>query len=115
MSDDKAARLMDEAAEKLHDALHASYGRPQYPSDLYARCSELVDLLGKVRQAATMLHDTTERAPQLFDLGSDDETAAGQHVDAACSALVRAAAEIDDAYRLANQAFSALSHLKLAD
>ena len=63
----------------------------------------------------TRLHDTTERAPQTWDaLGSDDTTPASLHVDDACSALVRAAAEIDDAYRLAGEAFSALSHLKVA-
>jgi len=50
-----------------------------------------------------------------FDLGSDDAVPAGEHVDTACAALRWAAAEIDDAYRLANAAFNALSHLKLAE
>jgi hypothetical protein len=113
MTDDKMAQLLDDASEKVREALHAASSPPEFPSDLYSRCSGLVELLGRLTQVATSLHDTTERAPQRFDLGSDDATNAGEHVDAACAALVRSAAEVDDAYRLANAAFSALSHLKL--
>ena len=116
MSDDKAADAMNAASAQLREALHASYGAPEFPADLYARCGLIVELSHMLEQAATMLHDTTERAPTIFeDLGSDDDTAAREHVDAACSALVRAAAALDDAGRLADEAHSALSHLKILD
>ena len=113
MTDDNAAQLMDEAAAKLRDALHASYGRPAHPSVLHSRAAAIVDILSRVQQAARMLSETTMAAPSMFALGSDDETAAGEHVATASSALDSTRALIDQAHRLTNQAFSALSHLKL--
>jgi hypothetical protein len=114
MTDDRIAELLGEADETIRDALHV-HEPPEYPGTLYDRCCCLVGLLAKLRETTTRLHDTTERAPQTWTaLGSDDDTPPSDHVDAACAALVRATAEIDDAYRLANEAFSALSHLKIA-
>ena len=49
----------------------------------------------------------------MWDLGSDDHMPASAHLDAARSALLRATGEIDDAYRLTSDAFSALSHVKI--
>ena len=42
----------------------------------------IVDLLSKVRQAARRLRRDPLAAPSMFALGSDDETAAGDHVTA---------------------------------
>lgn len=75
--DDTRAQLLEDAAGQVHAAPQVR-GRPEHPGDLYARCGALVEILARLTQVATGLHDTTERAPGRFDLGSDDDTAAGQ-------------------------------------
>jgi hypothetical protein len=113
MSNDRIANLTDEAAEKLREALRLP-PTPDVPSHLYDRCGNILYVLAKLRQLATTLCDTTERAPLIWtNLGSDDETPAAEHVDAACLGLIETAAAIDDAYRYADEAFSSLSHLKI--
>jgi hypothetical protein len=113
MLEDQIAELLGEAAKNVREALHIP-STPVWPSTLYDRCGCVVDLLTHLREITTRLHDATERAPQTWGtLGSDDNTPASEHVDDACSGLVRAAAEIDDAYRLAYTAWSSLSHLKI--
>ena len=78
-----------------------------------SRAENICDLLAKLKEVTTRLEYMAECAPTLWDLGSEDHMPASAHLDAARSALLRATGEIDDAYRLASDAFSALSHLKI--
>ena len=112
MTDDKVALLLSTADSMIRDALHI-HEAPEWPSDIYDRCGAAVDLLAKLREVATRLEHLAERAPAMWDLGSDDHMPASAHLNAARSALLRATGEIDDAYRLASDAFSALSHVKV--
>ena len=84
-------RPVDRSRHHLHLPVgrHALQGRRatrtvarNFPGDLYTRAGAIVVLLSKVKQSTTMLHDTIERAPELFELGSDDATPARAHVDA---------------------------------
>ena len=112
MTDDKIALLLGAADSTIRDALHV-HEPPKFPSDLSARVGGICDLLAKLEEVTTRLDYMTERAPTMWDLGSDDHMPARAHLDAARSTLLRATGEIDDAYRLANDAFSALSHVKI--
>ena len=112
MTDDKIALLLGAADSTIRDALRV-HEPPKFPSDLSARVGGIRDLLAKLKEVTTRLDYTTECAPTMWDLGSDDHMPASAHLDAARSALLRTTGEIDDAYRLANDAFSALSHVKI--
>jgi len=59
------------------------------------------------------LLDQVETASVIHQLGSDDNTPATEHLNRASGLLLRSAAEADDARRLADKAWNALSHLKL--
>jgi hypothetical protein len=112
MTDDKVASLMNEAAKTLSGDVR---GEPEFPSDLHTRCRALVNLLSKITEMTTSLGISVERLPALVFLDSDDETRADDHVGAAMDKLAGASNKIDDAYRLATEALSALSHLKIGD
>jgi hypothetical protein len=112
MTDDKITLLLGAADSTIRDALRV-HEPPRFPSDLSARVGGICDLLAKLKEVTTRLDYTTECAPTMWDLGSDDHMPASAHLDAARSALLRATGEIDDAYRLASDAFSALSHVKI--
>ena len=112
MTDDKIALLLGAADSTIRDALRV-HEPPRFPSDLSARVGGICDLLAKLKEVTTRLEYTTECALTMWDLGSDDHMPASAHLDAARSALLRATGEIDDAYRLASDAFSALSHVKI--
>jgi hypothetical protein len=99
MTDDKIALLLGAADSTIRDALHV-HEPPKFPSDLSARVGGICDLLAKLEEVTTRLDYMTERAPTMWDLGSDDHMPASAHLDAARSALLRATGEIDDAYRL---------------
>jgi hypothetical protein len=121
MSDTEATLAALEAASaNVREANQAAHQAPATPESLYARNGEIVELLGRLRQATERLSaqvdDTTAAAhAEGALLDTDDGQPAGEYVDEARLALLRAAAEIDDALRLANQAWSALSHLKFSD
>jgi hypothetical protein len=109
---DPIADLIYVASESLRASMHIP-GAPEYPSDLYRRSGNLVDLLGKLAQVAGRLDDTLKHLPETWELGSDNSSPASAHVTTASFTLRAAGAALDDAYRHANEAHSALSHLKL--
>jgi hypothetical protein len=111
---DQIAEHIDTASEALRAALHLGAVTPEYPSDLAARAGNLVDLLGKLAQITLRLARSAEAAPTSFDLGSDDHAAAAEHTAAAHNALLTAVEQIESAHRETNDAFSALSHLKIS-
>jgi hypothetical protein len=110
---DPMAMAIDQAAEHLQSALHAVSEAAVDPRTLYARTSDLVSVFGRAQEVALALSDQIDKARETHELGSDDDTSAEEHVESAARALTRAAAEPDDARRLADRAWSALSHLKL--
>ena len=73
----------------------------------------LLDVLGQLAQVVRRLDDTLMHLPQTWELGSDDRSPAGTHVTTASFTLRAAGAALDDAHRHANEAHSALSHLKI--
>ena len=111
---DQIAEHIDTASEALREAMHLGAVTPEYPSDIALRADNLVDLLGNLSQITLRLARAAEAAPTSFDLGSDDHTAPIEHTAAAHNALLEAVEQIEAAHRLANEAFSALSHLKVA-
>jgi hypothetical protein len=109
---DPIAELIDAATETLRASMHIP-AVPEYPSDLYRRSGNLVDLLGKLAQVVGRLDDTLKHLPQTWELDSDDSSPAGTHVATASFTLRATGAALDDAFRHANEAHSALLHLKL--
>jgi hypothetical protein len=81
--------------------------------DLYRRTGNIVELLGKLSQVVGRLDDTLKHLPETWEIDSDDSSAARVHVTTAAFTLRAAGAALDDASRHANEAHSALSHLKL--
>jgi hypothetical protein len=110
---DPIAELIDAASETLRASMHIP-AVPEYPSDLYRRSGNLVDLLGKLAQVVRRLDDTLKHLPQTWELDSDDSSPAAAHLTTASFTLRATGAALDDAYRHANEAHSALSHLKLS-
>ena len=106
------ADLIDAASESLRASMHIP-ATPEYPSDLYRRSGNLLDVLGQLAQVVRRLDDTLMHLPQTWELGSDDRSPAGTHVTTASFTLRAAGAALDDAHRHANEAYSALSHLKI--
>jgi hypothetical protein len=106
------ADLIDAASEALRASMHIP-ATPAYPSDLARRSGNVVDVLGKLAQVVRRLDDTLVHLPETWELGSDDRSPAGTHLSTASLTLRAAGAALDDAYRHANEAHSALSHLKL--
>jgi ParB-like chromosome segregation protein Spo0J len=111
---------LEAAAEAARAANAAGYPAPATPESLYGRTAVLVELLGRLRRVAFTLGNHVERAPSdgMHDgllLATDDGVPAAEYVHDARRLLADAAAEIDDATRIADQALSALSHLKLTD
>jgi len=109
---DPMAMAIDQAAENLHSALQAVREAAVDPRALYARTSDLVSVLGRAQEVALALSDQIDKARETHELGST-MTSAEEHIEQAARALSRAAGEADDARRLTDQAWSALSHLKL--
>ena len=109
---DPIAELIDAATETFRASMHIP-AVPEYPSDLYRRSGNLVDLLGKLAQVVGRLDDTLKHLPQTWELDSDDSSPAGTHVTTASFTLRATGAALDDAFRHANEAHSALLHLKL--
>ena len=111
---DAIAEVIEAASESLRASMHIP-ARPEYPSDLYRRSANLVDLLGKLAQVVRRLDDTLVHLPETWELGSDDRSPAGTHLSTASFTLRAAGAALDDAYRHANEAHQSLSHLKIRD
>jgi hypothetical protein len=109
---DAIAEVIEAASESLRASMHIP-ATPEYPSDLYRRSGNLVDLLGKLAQVVGRLDDTLKHLPQTWELGSDDSSPASAHLTTASFTLRAAGAALDDAFRHANEAHSALLHLKL--
>ena len=109
---DPIAELIDAATETLRASMHIP-AIPEHPSDLYRRSGNLVDLLGELAQVVGRLEDTLEHLPQTWELDSNDSSPAGTHVTTASFTLRATGAALDDAFRHANEAHSALLHLKL--
>ena len=65
---DPIAELIDAASETLRASMHIP-AVPEYPSDLYRRSGNLVDLLGKLAQVVGRLDDTLKHLPQTWELG----------------------------------------------
>jgi hypothetical protein len=111
---DAIAEVIEAASESLRASMHIP-ATPEYPSDLYRRSANLVDLLGKLAQVVRRLDDTLVHLPATWELGSDDRSPAGTHLSTASFTLRAAGAALDDAYRHANEAHQSLSHLKIRD
>jgi hypothetical protein len=109
---DAIAEVIEAASESLRASMHIP-ATPEYPSDLYRRSANLVDLLGKLAEVVGRLDDTLKHLPPTWELGSDDSSRASAHLTTASFTLRAAGAALDDAYRHANEAHSALSHLQL--
>jgi hypothetical protein len=111
---------IEAASESIRAAAHAGYEAPATPESLYARTGVLGELLGRLRQVAFTLGNQVERAPSdaVKDgllLGTDDDVPVSEYVHEARRLLADVAAEIEDATRIADQAHSVLSHLKLTE
>jgi hypothetical protein len=111
---------IEAASEAARAANHAAYHAPATPESLYGRTGALVELLGRLRQVAFTLGNQVERAPSdavkgglLLD--TDDGVSPSEYVHEARRLLADAAAGVEAATRAAEQAHSALSHLKLVD
>ena len=59
---DPIAELIDAATETLRASMHIP-AVPEYPSDLYRRSGNLVDLLGKLAQVVGRLGRVSQRSP----------------------------------------------------
>jgi hypothetical protein len=114
MSADRVTELLDEASENIGDALHI-YKSPAFPSGLSSRAGTFVELLGRLREVATRLNDAILEAPSTFNLGSDDDASAGNHISEACARLSESIVDLASAHISADEAHSALSHLKIHD
>jgi hypothetical protein len=106
------------ASEAVRESLHVQ--APATPESLYERSAFLVEILGRLGQVADRLGDQADREVTTANtlgelLDSDDDQPAGDHVRRAREALAAAAGRIEDASRMADQAQSALSHLKLSE
>lgn len=111
---------IEAAVKSARAANHAAYHAPATPESLYGRTGALVELLGNIRQIAFELGNHVERAPSdaVRDghlLDTDDDVPTAEYVHEARRLLAEVAAEVEDANRVADQALSALSHLKLTD
>jgi hypothetical protein len=111
---------LESAAEQVRAANHHAYFAPALPSDLYARTRSLVELLGYLQQVAFTLGDHVERSSsdamkKGLVLDTDDGMPAREYTQDARRLLADAAAAVEMANRAANQAWAALSHLKLTE
>ena len=69
---------------------------------------------GSGKTLTAFLCDQIDRAEQTHSLVTEDGSPVVEHTDTARSLVLRAAADVDDAYRLANSARSELSPLKIS-
>ena len=109
---------MSAAAGAVRRLNHAAYHAPASPESLYSRSGVLVEIMAGLRQTAFSLGNHIERAPTYarddgLVLGSDNATPASVYLQKARSALADVAALITEATSKADQASSALSHLKV--
>jgi hypothetical protein len=114
MSDDQMAAAIEQATEHLHAAAYLARGAPVEPGVIYTRCGAIVNLLSKLKTLTAFLCDQIDRAEQTHSLVTEDGSPVVEHTDTARSLVLRAAADVDDAYRLANSARSELSPLKIS-
>ena len=124
MTDDKQVEptvaALEAAAEQIRAANQQACFAPALPSDLYARTRSLVELLGDLQQVAFTLGNHVERSSsdamkEGLVLDTDDGMPARDYTQEARRLLADAAAAVEQANRAANQAWSALSHLKLTE
>src|SRR4051812_31684107 len=111
---------LEAAVEQVRAANHHAYHAPALPSDLYDRTRSLVELLGYLQQAAFTLGNQAERSvadamKEGLVLDTDDGMPAHDYTQEARRLLADTAAAVEQANRAANQAWSALSHLKLTE
>jgi hypothetical protein len=108
---DAIAEVIEAASESLRASMHIP-ATPEYPSNLYRRSGNLVDLLGKLAQVMGRLPTPSSTSHRR---GSSAVTTAPAraHLTTASFTLRAAGAALDDAFRHANEAHSALLHLKL--
>jgi hypothetical protein len=109
---------LEAAVEQVRAANHHAYFAPALPSDLYARTRSLVELLDDLQQVAFTLGNHVERSSSdaMKDglvLDTDDGLPVREYTQEARRLLADAVAAVEQANRAANQAWSALSHLKL--
>jgi hypothetical protein len=104
---------IDQAAEHLRSALFAAEGAGVEPRALYARVSDLLAVLGRAQEVAMALSEQIEKAASTHRLGSDDDRSADEHAVRASCLLVQVAGEVAEAGLAADQAWTALGHLKL--
>ena len=112
MTADRVTELLDEASENIGAALDI-HKSPTFPSGLSSRAGTFVELLGRLREVATHLNDAILEAPSTFNLGSDDDASAGNHLNEACARLSETIVDLASAHISADEAHSALSHLKI--
>jgi len=104
---------IDQAVEHLGGALHAADGAGVEPHALYARVGDLLAVLGRVQELAMALSEQIEKAASTHRLGSDDDRPASEHAARAACLLVQVAGEVAESGLAADQAWTALGHLKL--
>jgi hypothetical protein len=114
MTADRVTELLDEASENIGDALHI-YTSPAFPAGVASLAGTFAELLGRLREFATRLNDAVLEAPSTFNLSSDDDASAGNHVSEACARLTETIVDLASAHISADEAHSALSHLKIHD
>ena len=106
------------AAEAVRAANHAADHAPTGdPWNVYSRCGELRELLAHTEQLVEVLADQAGRlngTPGLYaDDALEDVQRANLHAASAAAMLTSAAGHIGSARELVNDAFSALSHLRV--
>jgi cation transport regulator ChaC len=97
-----------------HAAHHAPTGDPW---NVYSRCGQLRELLAHTEQLVEVLADQAGRlngTPGLYaDDAREDVQRANRHAASAAAMLTSAAGHIGSAREQVNDAFSALSHLRV--
>jgi hypothetical protein len=111
---------LDAALEQLRAACHAAFDETTTPQLLYDHCGVLVEILGRLQQLTVRLSGQIAgiTGPVIADeflLASDDDVDPGDYIERARRDLVLTAAGIRHALRLAEDAHSALSHLRYED
>jgi hypothetical protein len=110
MPDDMISELINRASEALRESIPLA-STPESPRDLYHRAANILDLLAKLGMVVGRLDQTLTIVAQLWELGSDDDVPAAEHVSAASVALQQAKVALDRAYARASKAHSALAHV----
>jgi len=107
---------MRDAAELVRAANHAAYEAPRTTASVYARVGELYALLGRTRQLAQVLGEHAAQLARNPALRADDGGGDPQARALVAAGMLRdAGTRLDEAATVANQAWSRVAPLYLAD